>query len=72
MLIKDENTLLAVGMFSISLSILIGFLHVERFSFSVSDFIEGMLVGISVVLNLTFLIRRRSKKKVSTHTDSRV
>lgn len=63
MLIKDENTLLAAGMFSISLSILIGFLHVECFGFSVSDFIEGMLVGISVVLNLTFLIRRRSKKK---------
>jgi hypothetical protein len=72
LLIKDENTLLAAGMFSISLSILIGFLHVECFGFSVSDFLEGMLVGISLVLNLTFLIRRRSKKKVSTHTDSRV
>jgi hypothetical protein len=72
MLIKDENMLLTAGMFSISLSILIGFSHVECFGFSVSDFIEGMLVGISVVLNLTFLIRRRSKKKISTHTDSRV
>ena len=72
MLIKDENTLLAAGMFSISLSILIGFSHVECFGFSVSDFVEGMLAGISVVLNLTFLMRRRSKKKVSTHADSRV
>ena len=72
MLMKDENKLLAAGMFSISLSILIGFLHVECFGFSVSDFVEGMLVGISVVLNLTFLIRRKSKKQVSIHTDSRV
>lgn len=72
MLIKDENKLLATGMFSFSLSILIGFLHVECFGFSVSDFIEGVLVGISLVLNLTFLIRRRSKKQVSTHIDSRV
>ena len=72
MLIKDENTLLAAGMFSIFLSILIGFLHVECFGFSVSDFIEGMLVGISVVLNITFLIRRRSKKKISTNNDSRL
>ena len=72
MLIKDENTLLAAGMSSISLSILIGFSHVECFGFSVSDFVEGMLAGISVVLNLTFLMRRRSKKKVSTHAGSRV
>jgi hypothetical protein len=72
MLIKNENTLMAAGMFSLSLSILIGFLHVECFGFSVSDFLEGMLVGISLVLNLTFLIRRRSKNKVSTQTDSRV
>ena len=72
MLIKNENTLMAVGMFSLSLSILIGFLHVEWFGFSVSDFMKGMLLGISVVLNLTFLIRRRSKKKASIHNDSRV
>jgi len=71
MLIKKENTLIAAGMFSLSLSILIGFLHVECFGFSVSDFIEGMLVGISLVLNLTFLIRRRSKKQVLNHPDSR-
>ncbi len=68
MLIKDENTLLAAGMFSFSLSVLIGFLHVKCFGFSVSDFVEGMLVGVSMVLNLTFLIRRRSKRQVSAYT----
>jgi len=64
MLMKDENTLLAVGMFSLSLSILVGFLNVEYSGFSVSDFLEGMLVGISFVLNLTCLWRRRSKRQV--------
>jgi len=63
MLIKDENILLAVGMFSISLGILIGrFLHFEYSGFAVSDFVEGVLVGLSLVLNLTYLIRMRLKK----------
>jgi len=72
MLIKDEKTLLAAGMFSLTLSILIGFLHVECFGFSISDFLEGMLLGISVVMNLTFMIRRRSEKKASVNNDSRL
>ena len=57
--IKDEN-ILALGMLSVSLGILVGrFLHFEYAGFSVSDFVEGVLVGLSLVLNLTFLIRRR-------------
>ena len=45
MLIKDENVLLAVGMISISLGILVGrFLHFEYSGFSVSDFVEGVLI----------------------------
>ena len=63
MLIKYENTLLAIGMFSLALSIPIGFLHFEYLGFSVSDFIEGMLVGVSLVLNLFCLWRRRGKKE---------
>ena len=63
MLIKDENVLLAVGMISISLGILVGrFLHFEYSGFSVSDFV-GVLIGVSLVLNLTYLIRMRSKKR---------
>ena len=61
MRIKDDNTLLATGMFSLVLSILIGSLHVDYFGFSVSDLVRGMLVGISLALNLTFLIRKRRK-----------
>jgi hypothetical protein len=62
--LKDENILLAVGMISISLAILVGrFLHFEYSGFSVTDFVEGVLVGISLVLNLTYLIRMRLKKR---------
>jgi len=63
MLIKDEN-LQPLGMFSISLGILIGrFLHFEYSGFAVSDFVEGVLVGLSLVLNLAFLIKTRSRKR---------
>ena len=62
MLIKNENTFQAVGMISLSLGILIGrFLHIEYSGFSVSDFIQGVLVGLSLVMNLAYLIRHRSK-----------
>jgi hypothetical protein len=63
MLIKDDNKLLAMGVFSLALSVPIGFLHFEYLGFSVSDFVEGMLVGVSLVLNLFCLWRRREKKQ---------
>jgi hypothetical protein len=60
--LKDE-TMLSVGMVSMALGILIGrFLHYEYSGFSVSDFLVGVLIGISLVMNLTYLIRMRSKK----------
>jgi len=63
MVLKDE-TLLSVGMVSMAIGILIGrFLHYEYSGFSVTDFLEGVLVGISLVMNLTYLVRMRSKKK---------
>ncbi len=60
--LKDES-ILAIGMISIALGILIGrFVHVEYSGFSFSDFIEGVFVGLSLVMNLTYLVRIRSKK----------
>ena len=60
--LKDE-TLLAIGMISMALGILIGrFLYYEYSGFSVSDFLEGVFVGLALVMNLTYLIRLRSKK----------
>ena len=59
---KDE-TMLAIGMISMALGILIGrFLHFEYSGFSISDFIEGVLIGLSLVMNFAYLIRRRAKK----------
>ena len=61
MQLKDEN-ILAIGMISIALGILIGrFLHFEYLGFSVTDFVEGVLVGLSLVMNITYLVRRRRK-----------
>ncbi|MDH5461025.1 MAG: hypothetical protein OEZ29_01210 [Candidatus Bathyarchaeota archaeon] len=62
MVLKDE-TVLAIGMISMALGILIGrFVYFEYLGVSVSDFIEGVLVGLALVMNLTYLIRLRSKK----------
>jgi hypothetical protein len=60
MKLKDE-TILAIGMISISSGILIGrFLHFEYAGFPITDFVEGVLVGLSLVMNLTYLVRRRN------------
>jgi hypothetical protein len=48
---------------SLSLGILIGrFLHFEYLGFSVTDFVEGILIGLSLVMNITYLVRKRRKK----------
>jgi len=53
---------MAIGMISIALGILIGrFLHFEYLGFSVTDFVEGVLVGLSLVMNGTYLVRKRWK-----------
>jgi len=59
--LKDESVL-AIGMISMALGILIGrFLHFEYSGFPVADFAEGVLVGLSLVMNLTYLVRMRKK-----------
>jgi hypothetical protein len=61
MQLSDEK-ILAIGGISLALGILIGrFLHFEYSGFSVTDFTEGVLVGLSLVMNLAYLIRRRKK-----------
>ncbi len=63
-MIDKNETLLSAGMVSMAFGILIGrFLHYEYSGFSVTDFLEGLLIGISLVMNLAYLIRIRSKKK---------
>lgn len=62
MRLKAE-TMLSIGMISMALGILIGrFVHIEHSGFSVSYFVEGVIVGLSVTMNLAYLIQLRSKK----------
>jgi hypothetical protein len=64
MLLNDKN-ILTLGMMSLSLGILVGrFLHFEVSGFSVSDFIEGVLIGLSLVLNLIYLMRARKSTAI--------
>jgi hypothetical protein len=62
MQLSDER-ILAIGMISLALGILIGrFLYFEIAGFSVTDFIEGILIGLSLVMNIAYLVRRRKKQ----------
>jgi hypothetical protein len=58
-LIKNEEVLLSIGMFCLAAAIIL-----KRFGDGVpgSAFVEGMLIGMSVVLNVTYLVRRRSRR----------
>jgi hypothetical protein len=59
--IKTEN-MLPIGMISMALGILIGqFVHIEISGFAVSDFVEGILVGLSLTMNLAYLALKSKK-----------
>ena len=59
MQLSDER-ILSIGMISLAVGILIGrFLYFEYAGFSITEFIEGILVGLSLVMNLAYLIRKR-------------
>jgi hypothetical protein len=61
MQLSGERTI-AIGTISLALGILISrFLHFEYAGFSVTDFTEGVLIGLSLVMNVTYLIRKRKK-----------
>ena len=69
MRLSDEK-MLAVGAISLAIGILIGrFVHFEYAGFSVTDFIEGVLIGLSLVMNVAYLIRKRKKVPVSEKSD---
>lgn len=66
MKLKDETVLL-IGMMSLTIGILIGrFMHFEYSGFSVSDFIEGVLYGLSLVMNLFYLIKKSKKLSIKS------
>jgi hypothetical protein len=54
--------MLAIGMISMALGILIGrFVSIEYAGFSVSDFVEGILVGLSLTMNIAYLVLKSKK-----------
>jgi hypothetical protein len=58
---KDE-TVLSIGMTALAVGFLVGrFTNFEYSGFSISAFVEGVLTGISLVMNL-FYLARKSKK----------
>ena len=60
--LSDER-ILSIGMISLAIGILIGrFLYFEIAGFSVTDFVEGILIGVSLVMNIAYLIRKRKKQ----------
>jgi hypothetical protein len=63
MLLKDE-TILAVGMISLALGLLIGqFLYFEVGGVVVTTFLEGILIGIALVMNFAYLVKTRMGRK---------
>jgi hypothetical protein len=68
MKLKDE-TLMAVGMLSITLSVILRvFFEMSYMGFSITDFLEGVFVGMSMTTNLAYLVRRRLAQNGSNVT----
>jgi len=60
MKLKDEY-ILAPGMFSLVLSSILRYLDLQYLDFSISSFFGGLFTGLSLVLNLFYLITLRNK-----------
>ena len=57
-----EETILSIGMISLVIGIFIGrFVYFEYYGFSITDFVEGVLYGLSLVLNLYYLVTKSKK-----------
>jgi uncharacterized membrane-anchored protein len=57
-MLKDV-TALTIGLFSLAAGILLGmFTHFQYDGFSISAFLSGLLIGLSLVMNLYYLWRR--------------
>ena len=57
-----DETILSIGMMSLAVGILVGrFSHFEFSNFAISDFVEGVLTGVSLVMNLYYLAIKSKK-----------
>jgi hypothetical protein len=58
----SDESMLAIGTKALALGILLGrFLYFEYAGFSVTDFVGDVLIGLSLVMNSTYLIKKRKK-----------
>ncbi len=59
MFLKPQH-MLPIGMITLALGLLIGqFLPFNLLGFPISSFLEGLLIGLSIVLNITYLVSIR-------------
>jgi len=66
MKLKDE-IILSIGLFSLTIGIIVGkFTYFEYFGFSISDFLEGVLYGLSLVMNLFYLVNKSKKLGITS------
>ena len=59
MVFKDKKQLLFTGMITLSIAIILGRMEID---FILKDFVEGVLYGMSLTLNLFYLITIRREK----------
>lgn len=59
MVFKDKKQLLFTGMITLSIAIILGRMEID---FILKDFVEGVLYGMSLTLNLFYLITMRREK----------
>jgi len=56
---KKKENLLMIGMFSLLIAFILGRFESQ---YPIIDFLEGMFTGISIVMNLSFLVRFRLER----------
>jgi hypothetical protein len=57
-MIEKKETLLSIGLFSLSIAILLRFFAGEG---NIIDFLEGLFIGLSLVFNVVYLWKIRQE-----------
>ena len=66
MKLKDE-TVLSIGMMSLAIGILVGrFTYFVHSDFLILDFVGGVLLGLSLVMNLFYLVKKSKKLSIKS------
>jgi hypothetical protein len=66
MKLKDE-TALSIGMMFLAIGILVGrFTYFVHSDFLILDFVGGVLLGLSLVMNLFYLVKKSKKLSIKS------